>query len=157
MPSQNVRVVTNGVSVFMPIEQAQTLASEQNCDLVEVAPGVYRILDIQKKEYQKKKQKKPKKNTTKELQFSLHIADADRQRKIRDICKWLSQGNSVRVIVRLRGREITKPEVAVTLLNDIVDNIKATVACNCGKISAPQDNAEHCISMMLIPNTRRAL
>lgn len=137
MNSQKIRVVIDNQSIMVDtIEQAQRLADEQHLDLVPVAENVYKVMDYQKHLYAQKKQAKKQNHShqeTKEAQFKLGIAENDLQRKVRDICKWLQQGSQVRVIIKLRGREQSRPEFGHAMMRRIVDSVQAT----CTNVSTP--------------------
>jgi len=55
--------------------------------------------------------------------FHLNIADNDRDRKIKDIIKWLQSKKQVRVQIDLRGRERGKPELGIEMLEKIHEQI----------------------------------
>lgn len=129
MNTQQIRVILNDESIMVDtIEQAQHIADENQLDLVEVAPNVYKVMNYSKYLYTQKKQAKSHKHTnkhnTKEVQFSLNIAEHDIQRKVTDIVKWLNKGAHVRVVVKLRGREQNRPDAGHQVMNRILDNIK---------------------------------
>lgn len=123
--NNQIRVLfENETMMVSTIEEAQQLADNKQLDLVNMAPNVYRIMDYNKYMYNKQQQiKKQPKTETKELQLGLSIAQNDLSRKINDTKKWLSKGCHVRIIVKLRGREQSRPEVAVDLLQNILAEI----------------------------------
>ena len=127
MTSPKIRVVFDNQSVMVDtMEQAQRMADEKELDLVQVADGVYRIMDFKKHQYNQQKLAKKQQQSrqeTKEAQFNLGIADHDLQRKIKDICKWLTQGAQVRVMVKLRGREQSRPELGHAMMQKILDGV----------------------------------
>ena len=126
MSNTQIRVVFESETTMVnSIEEAQRIADEKSLDLIQVAPNVYRIMDYKKHLYdQSKKAKKQPKQETKEAQFNLVIAQGDLQRKIKDICKWLTHGDNVRIMIKLKGRELSRPELGVNLMNTILDAIK---------------------------------
>lgn len=123
-----IRVIIDNESVMVDtMDQANALADERQLDLVEVAPNVYKVMDYKKHLYNQQKMaksnKQANKQETKEAQFNIGIAENDMQRKIRDISKWLQQGAQVRVMVRLRGREQSRPEIGYNMMQRILDGI----------------------------------
>lgn len=124
MNQSSILVICDEGNIYVnTLEDAQRIANEQNLDLVEVSTNVYKIMDYKKYLYDKKKSKKRlPKQETKEVQFNVSIAKYDLQRKIKDICKWLKNHYNVRVVVRLHGRENAHPELAMGLLNTIINN-----------------------------------
>ena len=127
MNSSKIRVVFENQSIMVDtMEQAHNLADEKGLDLVQVAENVYRIMDYKKHQYNQQKQAKKQQQSrqeTKEAQFNLGIADHDLQRKVKDICKWLNQGAQVRVLVKLRGREQSRPELGHAMMQRILDGV----------------------------------
>lgn len=127
MTSNKIRVVIENQSVMVDtIDQAHRLADEKGLDLVQVAENVYKVMDYKKHMYNQQKQAKKQQQSrqdTKEAQFNLGIADHDLQRKIKDICKWLNQGSQVRVLVKLRGREQSRPEFGHAMMQRIIDGV----------------------------------
>jgi translation initiation factor IF-3 len=95
--------------------EAMALAAEAGLDLVEVSPTaeppVCRIMDFGKYRYeQSKKQAEAKKKQTvvevKEIKLRPKTEKHDLDFKIKNIRKFLDQGNKVKVTLRFRGREI---------------------------------------------------
>lgn len=114
---QKVRLVDNdGQMVGMvPIEEARRRAEEQGMDLVLVSPRadnpVCKIMDYGKYMFeQAKKEREAKKNqkTTgvKEVGFRLTTEDHDLGYKRRNACRFLQDGDRVKVVIKFRGREM---------------------------------------------------
>lgn len=100
----------------MPAAAGLGIAENRDLDFVCVAPDVptpvCRIMDYGKYRYeQEKKRKLAKKNAVKtevkEIQIKAGIADHDMQIKAKHIKEFLEEGNIVRIVMRLRGREIS--------------------------------------------------
>lgn len=113
----------------IPTHEALARAKELGLDLVEVAPDarppVCKILDYKKQRFEerKKKQLARKKQRTldvKELQFRLMIETHDYQVKMRNAVKFLTEGHKVRIVLRFRGRELSKPDVGQKLIERIL-------------------------------------
>ena len=109
--------------------EALELANEAGLDLVEVsptaAPPVCRIMDFGKYRYeQSKKQAEAKKKQTvvetKEIKLRPKTEKHDLDFKVRNIRKFLGQGNKVKVTLRFRGREIV---YAGTLGREVLQKI----------------------------------
>lgn len=121
---ENVGVIT--------IEEALRLAQEAELDLVEVAPNsdppVCRVMDFGKFIYERaKKEKEAKKAQTKievkEIRLRPKTNDHHRDLKVRDARRWLEDGMKVKVRIRFRGREISYPEIALTDLKSIAEEL----------------------------------
>lgn len=98
----------------MSREEAQALADEKKLDLAMISPNadppVCKILDYGKYRYeiQKREKEAKKKQKTvqiKEIRLSTFIEDHDIQVKAKVACKFLEEGDKVKVSLRFRGRE----------------------------------------------------
>jgi translation initiation factor IF-3 len=114
------------------IDEALKIAQEAGLDLVEVAPNsappVCRVLDFGKFQYERaKKDREARKAQTKievkEIRLRPKTSDHHRSFKVRDARRWLEEGKKVRVRIRFRGREITYPEIALTDLKKIAEEL----------------------------------
>jgi translation initiation factor IF-3 len=111
-------------------DEALRLAQEQELDLVEIAatakPPVAKLIDFNKFLYQqaKKKQeekKKAKSSETKEIRLGPFMSDNDLQVMIRRGREFLEDGDKIRLVVRFRGRQITRSEFGKGVINKVVD------------------------------------
>jgi len=127
-----VRLVDeNGEMVgVLPRAQAQARAEEAGLDLVEVSPNaeppVCKILDYGKYKYDAQKRaaearKKQKVIEIKEIKMRPGIDDHDYDVKMRNIVKFLNEGDKVKVTLRFRGREMAHQELGMQVL----DRVKA--------------------------------
>ena len=140
----------------MPIEKALQLADEKELDLVNVSPSakppVCKILDYGKFRYeQNRKEKESKKNqktvTTKEIRTSVRVQQHDLDVKIRNIQKFLAEGDKVKVSVRFRGREMAYMERGRELLL----KIKEALGDECCIIEKPPKKEGRNYVMYLAP------
>ena len=99
---------------IMSRDEALRLAEEKKLDLVNISPNakppVCKILDYGKYRYElqkreKEAKKKQKTMTVKEIRLSTFIEDHDIQVKAKTACKFLQDGDKVKVSLRFRGRE----------------------------------------------------
>jgi translation initiation factor IF-3 len=131
-----VRLIgTTGEQIgIVPLLQAQTLADEAELDLVElvpnVSPPVCRIMDYGKFlfEQSKKRQaakKKQKQIQVKEIKFRPGTEEGDYQVKLRNIIKFLTNGDKVKVTLRFRGREMVHQELGSKMLDRIESDLGA--------------------------------
>ncbi|MBP5733638.1 MAG: translation initiation factor IF-3 [Eubacteriaceae bacterium] len=120
---------------IMSAYEARQLAESKDLDLVKVAPDakppVCRILDYGKYRYeQNKREKESKKNQAsneiKEMRTSCRVQDHDLEVKVKNVQKFLSEGNRVKISVRFRGREMTYIESGRELLMRIKDMLGDT-------------------------------
>lgn len=112
----------------MSIEAALSLAAEAAMDLVEIAPNgeppVCRIMDYGKFRFeaQKKAQgakKKQKQTQIKEVKFRPGTEAADFQVKLRNVRRFLAEGDKVKITLRFRGREMAHQEFGTLMLKRI--------------------------------------
>lgn len=116
----------------VPIDQALRMAREEDLDLVEVAPGsvppVCKIMDYGKFKYEAaQKVREARKNQVntvlKTVRFGLKIDDHDYNTKVGQVRKFLKAGDKVKVMVVFRGREQSRPEMGVTLLRKLSEEV----------------------------------
>lgn len=114
------------------VREAMQLAAEANLDLVNVAPTakppVCRIMDYGKYRYElQKKDKEARKNQKvidiKEVRFSATIDEHDFQTKLRNVVKFLNDGDKVKCSVRFRGREITHSQIGKKVLDRVAEEV----------------------------------
>jgi translation initiation factor IF-3 len=110
---------------IMTVDDALERAEGFGLDLVEVAPTarppVCRIMDYGKYKYQQKKRtaearKKTSRVELKEVKLRPKTDEHDFQTKLRHARAFLEENNKVKITVMFRGREITHPEIARTML-----------------------------------------
>jgi translation initiation factor IF-3 len=114
---REVRLIdTDGAMLgVMSSLDAQNLAISKNLDLVKIVPNavppVCKIMDYGKCMFEKtKKEKEAKKNqkvvSVKEVRVSAKIEEHDFDFKVKNACKFLQDGDKVKVSIRFRGREM---------------------------------------------------
>lgn len=112
----------------MPLREAIQAAFDVGLDLVEIAPGadppVCKILDIGKFKYevQKKKneaRKKQKVIEVKEIKMRPSIDEHDYQVKLRNMRRFLEEGDKVKVTIRFRGRELVHQDLGLKVLDRV--------------------------------------
>lgn len=99
---------------------AKRIAEDQfGLDLLEVRSQVYKVVDLGKLKYEASKRKQPKSKPIKEMKFKLNIGTSDFDTKINHVKKFLASGNTVKITIWFSGREVTRPEVGVSLMKEI--------------------------------------
>ena len=108
------------------------LADETGLDLVEVAPDaeppVCKLLDFGKYKYEAQKKasearKKQKTIDIKEIKFRPGIDAADYAVKLRNIRRFLDEGDKVKVTMRFRGREMVHQNIGMDVLARVRDDL----------------------------------
>ena len=110
------------------IQNALTMANEVELDLVEIVPTaeppVCRIMDYGKFVFEQTKKKhaskkKQKQIQVKEIKIRPGTEEGDYQIKLRNLIKFLTQGDKVKITLRFRGREMAHQELGAKMLKRI--------------------------------------
>jgi translation initiation factor IF-3 len=117
---------------IVSIGEAMEAARAQNLDLVEVAPDadppVCRIMDYGKLRYEASKKGKgkarPKSQHLKEVKLRPLTAEHDVGVKVKNIRKFLGNGDRVRVSMIFRGRERSHTDIGLELLQEVITRIE---------------------------------
>ncbi len=122
---ENVGVVTPA--------RAMMMAEEAGLDLVEIspnaAPPVCKIMDFGKFKYEQQKResearKKQKIIEVKEVKFRPNTDTHDYDVKMRNVFKFLENGDKVKVTLRFRGREMAHQNLGRELLERVAEDVK---------------------------------
>jgi translation initiation factor IF-3 len=114
------------------LEVAQRFAREADLDLVEVAPEakppVVKIMDFGKFKYEAaQKAKEARRNQVhtalKEVRFRLKIDTHDYATKVKHAVTFLKGGDKVKAMIQFRGREQSRPEAGVRLLQKFAEEV----------------------------------
>ncbi len=117
----------------MPLQEALDRAAEAELDLVEMVPhpevAVCRIMDYGKFKFeQSKKQqaakKKQKQVQVKEIKFRPGTDDGDYQVKVRNLRRFLEDGDRGKVTLRFRGREMAHQDLGLKLLERVETDVE---------------------------------
>ena len=142
------------------VEDALRLAEEADLDLVEVAPDarppVCKLMDYGKFKYESamkaRDARRNQANTQlKEIQFRPKIDEHDYGTKIGHVKRFLQGGDKVKCIVRFRGREQSRPELGIRLLQRVAEETD-----DLGNIeSHPRQDGRNMV-MVLAPTRKKA-
>lgn len=144
---------------IVPREDALGEARRSGLDLVLIAPDadppVVKIMDYGKHLFDQKKakaaQRKRQKHTqVKEIKFRPGTEEADYQLKLRNLKRFLDQGDKTKVSLRFKGREMTHPELGVTLLKRVEGDLDEFANVE----SAPRFEGR-LMTMVLAPKRRK--
>lgn len=125
-----VRVIgADGDNVgVMPTPDALGLARDAGLDLVEVspmaAPPVVRVMDYGKYVFEQNKKlqvtkRKTKQTQIKEVKFRPGTEEGDYQVKLRNLVRFLTEGDKAKVTLRFRGREMMHQDLGRKLLKRV--------------------------------------
>ena len=116
----------------VPVSEAMRIAEDVNLDLVEISPNadppVCRVMDYGKFRYtaNKKKheaKKKQKQISVKEIKFRPGTDIGDYSVKLRNLVRFLSEGNKTKVTLRFRGREMAHQELGLEMLKRVESDL----------------------------------
>ena len=134
----NVRVIdaegeNHGV---ISLEDALEIADEAGLDLVEVSPQVSppvcKVLDYGKFKYEQQKKanearKKQKIIEVKEIKMRPSIDEHDYQVKMRNVRKFIDNGDKVKMTIRFRGREMAHQELGLRVLTRVREEMEEDI------------------------------
>ena len=115
------------------LSEALQMAEEANVDLVEVAPTaeppVCRLMDYGKFRYQEQKKAheakmKQKVIQVKEIKFRPGTDDGDYNIKLRNIIKFLDEGDKCKITLRFRGREMAHQDIGMRMLERLKEDLE---------------------------------
>jgi translation initiation factor IF-3 len=144
----------------MTLNEALRQASELDLDVIETVatatPPVVRIMDYGKFKYQEQKREHEAKLKQtvieiKEIKFRPGTDDGDYNIKMRNIRRFLEDGDKVKITLRFRGREITHQEIGMDLLMRIKDDLADAIVIE----SMPKLEGRQMI-MMIAPGKKKA-
>ena len=112
--------------------QAMSMAEEEDIDLVEISPNatppVCKLMDFGKFKYEQSKKrdeakKKQKQVQIKEIKFRPGTDDGDYNIKMRNILRFLAEGDNVNITLRFRGREMAHQQLGAQLLKRVQEDL----------------------------------
>ncbi|MEC8331129.1 MAG: translation initiation factor IF-3 [Pseudomonadota bacterium] len=132
--AEEVRLVgADGQQVgIVPIADARAAAEEAKLDLVMIAPDadpiVCKIMDFGKHIFELKKQKaankkKQRRTQVKEIKFRPGTEEGDYQVKLRNLIRFLKDGDKAKVSLRFRGRELAHQHLGQELMSRIREDL----------------------------------
>ncbi|QQA44962.1 translation initiation factor IF-3 [Pelagovum pacificum] len=145
------------VGVISPA-RAMQMAEEAGLDLVEISPNadppVCKIMDFGKFKYEQQKResearKKQKTIEVKEVKFRPNTDVHDYEVKMKNVFKFLENGDKVKVTLRFRGREMAHQDLGRNLLERVADDVKEI-----GKVENMPKMEGRQMVMMIGPSTK---
>jgi translation initiation factor IF-3 len=140
-------------------DEALAAASRANLDLVLIAPEaeppVVKIMDYGKHLFEQKKtkaaqRKKQKQIQVKEMKFRPGTEEGDYQVKLRNLRRFLEDGDKAKVSLRFRGREMVHPEIGMRLMNRIEQDLE-----DVGQVEAQPKFEGRQVVMVLAPSKKK--
>lgn len=149
---EQVGVVTRDVAL--------STASRAGLDLVLIAadadPPVVKVMDYGKHLFEQKKtkaaqRKKQKQIQVKEMKFRPGTEEGDYQVKLRNLRRFLEDGDKAKVSLRFRGREMVHPEIGMKLMSRIEEDLE-----DVGQVEAQPRFEGRQVVMVLTPSKKRS-
>ena len=118
---------------IVDLQQALDSAREKTLDLVEISPDaeppVCKIMDYGKHVFDLKKKtalqrKKQKQTQVKEMKFRPGTDEGDYQIKLRNVIRFLENGDKAKVTLRFRGREMAHQDLGIAMVQRIEDDLR---------------------------------
>lgn len=118
---------------IVKIAEALRLAGEAEVDLVEISPmadpPVCRIMDYGKFKYAESKRQheaklKQKQVQIKEIKFRPGTDEGDYNIKLRNLIKFLNDGDKTKITLRFRGREMAHQQIGMRLIERVRDDLQ---------------------------------
>jgi translation initiation factor IF-3 len=112
--------------------QARIMAESEGLDLIEISPNavppVVKLMDYGKFKYQQQKKlaeakKKQVVIDVKEIKFRPNIEKHDLEVKVKNIERFLEQGDKVKLLMQFRGREMAHKEIGLGKFDEIVKQV----------------------------------
>ncbi|MFN4237447.1 MULTISPECIES: translation initiation factor IF-3 [Vogesella] len=113
---------------IVTVREALAMAEEREVDLVEISPTaqppVCKLMDYGKFKYQQSKKKheaklKQKQIQVKEIKFRPGTDDGDYNVKLRNLIRFLTEGDKAKITLRFRGREMAHQDIGLALLKRV--------------------------------------
>lgn len=142
----------------MSRSEALAEARASGLDLVLVAaeaePPVCKVMDYGKHVFELKKtkaaqRKKQKQTQVKEMKFRPGTEEGDYQVKLRNLKRFLDEGDKAKVSMRFRGREVVHPEIGMTLMSRIAEDLS-----DLGQIESEPEFEGRQVIMVLAPKRK---
>jgi translation initiation factor IF-3 len=122
-------VASNGSQVgVVPLAEAMEAAQKETLDLVEISPDaqppVCKIMDYGKHVFDIKKKvalqkKKQKQTQVKEMKFRPGTDEGDYQIKLRNLVRFLENGDKAKITLRFRGREMAHQQLGMDMMKRV--------------------------------------
>jgi translation initiation factor IF-3 len=144
---------------IVPREDALSEARSAGLDLVLIAPEadppVVKVMDYGKHLFDKKKakaaqRKRQKQTHVKEVKFRPGTEEGDYQIKLRNLMRFLEEGDKTKISLRFKGREMAHPELGATLLKRIEGDLEPLAS-----VEAEPRLEGRQLTMVLAPRRRR--
>ena len=143
------------------VSRSEALAEARSSGLylvlvaAEAEPPVCKVMDYGKHVFELKKtkaaqRKKQKQIQVKEMKFRPGTEEADYQVKLRNLKRFLEEGDKAKVSMRFRGREVVHPEIGMSLMTRISEDL-----ADFGQIESEPEFEGRQVIMVLAPKKKK--
>jgi translation initiation factor IF-3 len=117
-------------------DEALRLAEDSGLDLVEIQPNadppVCRVMDFGKFRFEQQKKasaarKKTKQQEIKEVKFRPTTDEGDYQIKLRNMRRFIEEGDKIKITIRFKGREMAHTELGVAMIQRLETDLKEEI------------------------------
>ena len=117
-------------------DEALRLADDSGLDLVEIQPTadppVCRVMDFGKFRFEQQKKasaarKKTKQVEIKEVKFRPTTDEGDYQIKLRNMRRFIEEGDKIKITIRFKGREMAHTELGVQMIQRLEADLKEEI------------------------------
>ena len=117
---------------ILGLREAMALAEESEIDLVEISPTaqppVCKLMDYGKFKYEQSKKRheakqKQKQIQVKEIKFRPGTDEGDYQVKLRNLIRFMTEGDKAKITLRFRGREMAHQDIGLALLKRVESDL----------------------------------
>lgn len=136
---------------IVSIDEALEISKKHSLDLIEVSgnstPPIVKIYDYSKYLFELKKMNKNRnKNIVvcKEIQLSVNIGQHDLEIKANKAKEFIKEGNKVKVVLTMRGRELGRREYSKECFNKFIEIMSEVAVCE----SSPRDEGNKVIVVL---------
>jgi len=105
---------------------------------------------FEQKKVKAAQKKKQKQTQVKEMKFRPGTEDADYQVKLRNLTRFLEEGDKAKVSLRFRGREVVHPELGMNLMKRIEEDLEEF-----GTVESPPRFEGRQVIMVLAPKKKK--
>lgn len=132
---KSVRIVTDDGSEVLSIQEALRRAEDVDLDLIlindDASPPICKIFELDKYRYEQQRKAKDaakaqrqSRITLKEIQFKPNIDNHDFMTKCRNITRFISKGNKVKILVQFRGRERQHADLGYNIIERVLKDVE---------------------------------
>lgn len=149
--SDNIRLITKTSNQILSFGEALEVSEKEALDLILInsstTPPIVKLEDYNKFIYEQKKNAKKNKQVSKpvkEIDLNVNIASNDLETKIRHAKSFINDGSKVKVVLTMRGRELSRKDVSKQAIIDFISKMQDVAVAE----SPLKDEGNKCIVIL---------